>query len=161
MRKAVQLCADGFCCQQENDLDEIKVYMTLKEQQQRTPLERRKFIAFASLDDCCLDCFLSVHGISKSTFFRIRRERSKGDTFDHGNLGTKRPRHAGLLSEEWLRDYSIKAGDHMPDVDEIHLPDFTWKAVWNRCMQELGSNLVVNIQQFTKIGKTSHDRELK
>ena len=152
MAKALQICANGFCCQQENAYDDIKVYTALKTHQQRTPQERRKFIAAASLDNSCMNCFLSVHGISKSTFCRIRRQ-SQGHTFLHGNKGTRKPRTAVLLAEEWVRDYAIKAGDHMPDFDEIHLPEFTWNAVWNRSVQELGSNVALNKQQFTRIGK--------
>ena len=97
MRDAVKLCADGFCCQQPNNLDELKVYVALKNSSHRTPIENRRFIVQASLEEMCMKCFLAVNGVSKSTFCRCGRTTAKNDMCEHGNKGKKKPASAKPL----------------------------------------------------------------
>ena len=89
MRDAVKLCADGFCCQQPNNLDELKVYVALKNSSHRTPIENRRFIVQASLEEMCMKCFLAVNGVSKSTFSDVGEQPPKMTCASMGTKGKK------------------------------------------------------------------------
>jgi len=146
----------GLCCFDVAMHSDVFVYKQLRTHQQRSTQERRTFIAdFSDDGDLCPCCFRTLHGIPASSFSRIRKARRDGDRdLVHGNKGTKKPRNETLLSEEWLKAYAARAGDFMPDCDQIHLPDFTWRSVWKRAVAELGRHRVISEKQFTDLAKT-------
>jgi hypothetical protein len=57
------------------------------------------------------------------------------------DAGTKakknRPKNACNLARPWLEQYAQSTGDPMPDVKEIHLPDYKWAWVYKRMENEL------------------------
>lgn len=120
-----------------------EVYSKMKFYRRMSRTERRRFICnaqFPFADVLCKSCFISVYGIARNTFYRNRRETSLSGRsllgignpclhFEHGNSGGSKRSPAFLRSVAFLEAYASQYGDFMPDANEIHLPDYSWKMV--------------------------------
>ena len=125
----------SLCCISEN---EVEVYTNRKKYLQLSQEQRRNFIYHAEPGSMCIHCFYLTHGIKRSTWYRIKGLKQCGQlTFEHRNNLLKKPQDDTLLAAEWLRAYACKAGDFMPDCDEVHLPDYCWTSVYTRYKLEL------------------------
>ena len=106
-----------------------------------TRQERKRFLAQSrtDTDGMCNQCFYLVHGIPKSTFYRARKnERSKARSDpDHQNNNLQKPQPSTMLAHAWLDKYASYFGDYMPDFDEVHLPDYSWREVYQRMKREM------------------------
>jgi hypothetical protein len=58
--------------------------------------------------------------------------------------GEKEPIYRGTRScndaRPWLAKYAQKVGDPMPDVEEIHLPDYDWISVYSNMVKEFNAH---------------------
>jgi hypothetical protein len=41
------------------------------------------------------------------------------------------------LVAAWIQDYAKASGDFMPNKENIHLAEFEWKPVFNKCLAQL------------------------
>jgi hypothetical protein len=150
--ESLDVLEDPFHCFLEGEgveMDVESIYLAKKSYYDKSPLERREFIAASFLrsklstghpcyKELCQKCFCRFYGISTSTFKRIvRRAKSGRRQWAHGKQGVPSPTSSSLHGFIWIRDYSIKFGDQMPDDSTVHLPDYKWKMLHRRMSQEL------------------------
>ena len=118
-------------------LDEVQVYKHRKEFKQLSGKQQRVYVSHAGDKGKCVLCFLLLHGIKRATWYRIKRKSKQGQIFfDHGNKLLKKPQAETLAAVQWLSAYACASGDCMPDSDEVHLPDYCWKYVFQRYLRE-------------------------
>ena len=119
-------------------------------------LKRREFIAHSVPGEMCLECFLLMHGIKRTTWYRVKAGVASGqESFEHGNILLKKPQAETLVAAEWLLEYACKCGDFMPDCDEVHLPDYCWKYVHERYARERPH--AISLSSFSRLHKTDGD----
>ena len=90
----------------------------------------------------CVRCFKLVHGIPRSTFrdavVRIKHGLTPLDKRSGAHLSSvarEGPSSAAMIN--WLDMYAQSAGDVWPHKDHVTLPQFTWKAVYDKCKRDL------------------------
>ena len=112
--------------------------------------EARRFIydaQFPYADSLCTTCFRLVYNIPKSTFYRVKKDSLSGRdllgsrnpplSFAHGNSGARTPRSNYMQTIAYLESYALRYGDFMPDCNEIHLPDYSWKLVRDKMLADI------------------------
>ena len=127
-----------------------EVYTKMKYYREMSGNEARRFVydaQFPYADSLCSTCFRLVYDISKSTFYRIRQDCLSGRdllgsqnaplSFPHGNSGGRAPRTSYLQTIAFIESYAQRYGDFMPDANEIHLPDYSWKQVRDKMLSEM------------------------
>lgn len=87
----------------------------------------------------CQRCFLKTHNLSSSTFYDIRKKFRNSSVVPfssalHGNAGIAQSSAATLQAIAFVLQHAVQSGDYMPDCDEIHLTEHTWRLVYNRYM---------------------------
>ena len=95
-------------------------------------------------DGLCLTCFRLVYGIPKTTFYKNwRRGQNPQDgggrreyivSTEHGNTGSRKRSGDSLLVIARVLKYAQQAGDYMPDCNQIHLPEYSWKMVMKKLL---------------------------
>jgi hypothetical protein len=134
------------------------LYNACREHEERTSVEKRAFVSNAvdhsvdgvfspcrpvpaSCGGLCSKCFCAFHGIHMSYFYRIKQRMQTGDrSFVHQNKGRRKGRSNTCNPEtvtHWVLAYAKRTGDFMPDVKEIHLPDYRWTYVHQKAKREL------------------------
>ena len=83
-----------------------------------------------------------MHGIPRSTFrdavVRIKDGFTPLDKRSGAHLSSvarEGPSSAAMIN--WLDTYAQSAGDVWPHKDHVTLPQFTWKAVYDKCKRDL------------------------
>jgi hypothetical protein len=121
--------------------DDISIYKKMAAYAQGTRKERKSFLKLSrkDTDDMCNQCYCLVYGIPKSTFYRQRRDKKANahSDADHRNKNLQKPQPSTLLAHAWLEKYAAFFGDYMPDFDEVHLPDYSWREVYLRMKREM------------------------
>lgn len=87
----------------------------------------------------CRMCWCKYHNVSTKLRTSIETKIAKGITnFERAGKGikTKRRKSAVEMCFRWLQNYAKTRGDHMPDYDEVHLPDYRWRDVWKKYRTE-------------------------
>lgn len=111
----------------------------------------------------CRSCFCSYHGVPASTF-ALRKSEVLGGRVDFSRRASKkkhlRPKRLAVM--QWLQQYADRAGDYMPDCDEIHLPDYKWYHVWAKMRREMiaRGQEFCSYQEFAQSRKT-HRKNIK
>ena len=89
----------------------------------------------------CTHCFRHLHGIPKSTMHKNVQRAQAGIKGTRGGNKGGRESHIGTSSAplltKWLKEYADVAADVWPHKQHVTLPQFTWKAVYDKCMREL------------------------
>ena len=86
----------------------------------------------------CQKCFCNYHSIKLRSLQRRLSDVRRGSVEDAGsNAQRNRKKKACNLAKPWLVQYAQSTGDPMPDVKEIHLPDYKWAWVYKRMENEL------------------------
>ena len=159
---AQKLTRDGLHCREAN-LTAEQVYAKMKWYAEADGNRRRLFLQsaqFPNQEGLCQNCFMRVYGVPRNTFYRNRRpdpvQSSSGanvptSSSEHGNDGTSRVSPTYLQAVAFVQTYAKKYGDFMPDKDEIHLPDFSWKSVREKFVSELETPVSSRRSQGPKI----------
>ena len=88
--------------------------------------------------DLCQKCFCNYHSLGLRSLQRRLSEVRRGSVEEAGTKAKRnRPKKACNLARPWLEQYAQSTGDPMPDVKEIHLPDYKWAWVYKRMLNEL------------------------
>jgi hypothetical protein len=91
--------------------------------------------------ELCPHCFKHLHGIPKSTMHKNMQRAQAGIKVTLGGNKGGRESHIGTSSAplltKWLKEYADVAADVWPHKQHVTLPEFTWKAVYDKCMREL------------------------
>ena len=145
---AQKLAREGLHCREVN-LTAEQFYAKMKWYAEADGNRRRLFLQsaqFPNQEGLCQNCFMRVYGVPRNTFYRNRRpdpvQSSSGanvptSSSEHGNDGTLRASPTYLQAIAFVQTYSKQYGDFMPDKDEIHLPDFSWKSVREKFVSQL------------------------
>jgi hypothetical protein len=140
-------------------LDVVEVYKHRKRYKQLSRKQQQGFVSQSVNKHMCVLCFLVLHGIKRATWYRIKRKFQQGDfSFNHGNRLLKKPQAETLVAVQWLRAYACAVGDFMPDSDEVHLPDYCWKYVYQRYLTEHVQN---SISETTFFRLNKYDGDLR
>ena len=119
--------------------------------------ERRKYIAdkimsfgrdrthkisvgYPSQHLVCRSCWCKYNGIGIKLAKKIENDLRNGKVdFSRQSRGidkSARRKTSGEMCFLWLQNYARTRGDHMPDYEEIHLPDYRWRDVWKKYRTE-------------------------
>jgi hypothetical protein len=114
----------------------------------------------------CKLCFPVYHCIAPRTFQRRLSEVKQGVTEAKRGRSKRRKKSSPLDSTEpWLLHYAKRNGDNMPDVYEIHLPDYKWKWVYKKMQKDFSTRVPAtacpSYDYFMKFRKTDACRHVK
>ena len=103
----------------------------------------------SGMPDCvplCVSCFCAWNGIPVRTFERIKAAVNRGRRSWEGvPRGSQESAEAKrLLIAAWIEGYAKRSGDFMPNKDNIHLGEFEWKPVFNKCIAELKDDFTLD-----------------
>ena len=157
----------GFCCEDNCSLDALDVYVKRRTFLWYSSKERREFYSGRSYpsEGLCQTCFRLVYDIPKATFYNNLRRYQSGRagpqgrgagpvvSAEHGNTGSSKRAGDSLLAIARILKYAKQAGDYMPDCNEIHLPDYSWKMVMKKLILDspTRSGLRVSQPNFYKL----------
>ena len=87
----------------------------------------------------CATCFRNVLGINPKRWFKIRKLSKQGAVNYVCGVrgGMSRTSSQRIHCMEWLDAYIKEQGQHMPHVDEVHLPPGKWFTIYSYCIAEL------------------------
>ena len=93
----------------------------------------------------CVSAFISVYGINKNVFYKMRKKFNSGATSTaKSNMRQTTTEYVCALN--WLEDYASFYGDRMPDSRIVYLPYRTKiKTVYEQC------NVNVKLSTFYRI----------
>ncbi len=147
---ALKLLKNGFNCKcvPEGSVNGVDVYRKSASTLLKTRRERsNSLLGVLNNSSCylstgmplklslCQSCYCKYHSMKKRTLQR-RVSESKSGWVE----GDKGPIYRGTRScndaRPWLAKYAQKVGDPMPDVEEIHLPDYDWVSVYSNMVKE-------------------------
>ena len=101
------------------------------------------------MPDCvplCVLCFCAWNGVPLRTFERIKAAVNRGrQSWEGAPRGQQEGAEAKrLLIAAWMEGYAKRSGDFMPNKDNIHLGEFEWKPVFNKCIAELKEDFTLD-----------------
>ena len=89
----------------------------------------------------CTYCFRHLHGVPKTTMRTHTQRAREGIKRSYGGNKGGRASSSGAsaapLLIDWLKEYANVTADVWPHKQHVTLPQFTWRAVYDKCMQEL------------------------
>ena len=107
------------------------------------PPRKRTLVAEQSpiiwlLANVCRNAFVRLFGISDKRYRRLSQQFSSGVTKSKRKPIFRDESDKVSISKAWITRYFRQIGDHMPHLNQIHLPHFlTKKAVYNRMKDDL------------------------
>ena len=147
---ALKMLMNGFKCKciPEGSVNAVDVYRKSASTLLKTRRERsNSILAVLNSSSCnltsgmplklslCQSCYCKYHSIQRRTLQRRVAESRSGWV-----EGAKGPIYRGTKScndaRPWLVKYAQRVGDPMPDVEEIHLPDYDWISVYSSMVKE-------------------------
>ena len=125
---------------------------------QKDPISQGNTAVFTSgFPECiplCKSCFYAFNGVPYTTYYRItsaaQRGRQTWESLPRGPQSQAESERA--LIGSWITGYAKRSGDFMPNKASIHLGEFEWRPVFNKCLTELKAvHLNFNIDHFNRI----------
>lgn len=104
----------------------------------------------------CRACWRTYYGISRSTYYRIRKLIKSGTRVNFERKRRVYDKSATTVSAmAWLDLYARTYGDFQPDFEEIHVPDYNFKYLWDKYRQDQTANFVgaITYDNFIKSWK--------
>lgn len=107
---------------------------------------------------CCARCWWTYFGVSRSTYYRIRKlitSRQRTNFERKKRVFDKRATTVSAMA--WLDLYSRTYGDFQPDFEEIHVPDYNYKFLWEKYRKDQTANMVgaITYDNFLKSWKAT------
>jgi hypothetical protein len=125
---------------------------------QKDPVSQGNTAVFTSgFPECiplCKTCFCAFNGVPYTTYYRINAAAQRGrQTWESLPRGTQSKAESDrAMIGSWIEGYAKRSGDFMPNKANIHLGEFEWRPVFNKCLAELKAvHLTFTLEHFNRI----------